>query len=441
MAQSSKSDADTPSSSRADSGDADAKKPRPSRLTRARTTKVVADKTVAKPAKVRTRKPAAPKAEQTEFAGVAESSPAPESRPPVPPPAPAPEYRAPEPAPRESAPEPRPEPPVRPVAEVRETFVSRSFEARPADRSSDDSSAESTRGGESRGESESARSPGNQESSTSNPPSTPPPPAQNRGEWQGHQGGNQGHQGGGQGNQGGQGGQGGDRGFWKHGKRKRGRHGGGGGGHWQQGGGGGGGNFGGGHGGGHGGREQHPPQLPPPSNAPVFGDLPNPSRFNDLAALDATAEQLAAGEGEVFHLNKIYALTLAELTAFARTQGVRFDGAPARRVLLPEIFKFAAATKRPVRDTGYIDQNDRGCFVVHEHVNYRLYPEDAYLPDSLVKRYGLKRGHRVEVVIQPPLEGERCPSVVRVDRVMGLPADEIAKVVPFEELEIGRAHV
>ncbi|PAW61341.1 MAG: hypothetical protein B9S34_16375, partial [Opitutia bacterium Tous-C1TDCM] len=55
MAQSSKSDADTPSSSRADSGDADAKKPRPSRLTRARTTKVVADKTVAKPAKVRTR--------------------------------------------------------------------------------------------------------------------------------------------------------------------------------------------------------------------------------------------------------------------------------------------------------------------------------------------------------------------------------------------------
>ncbi|PAW69019.1 MAG: transcription termination factor Rho [Opitutia bacterium Tous-C1TDCM] len=162
--------------------------------------------------------------------------------------------------------------------------------------------------------------------------------------------------------------------------------------------------------------------------------MPNPSRFNDLAALDATAEQLAAGEGEVFHLNKIYALTLAELTAFARTQGVRFDGAPARRVLLPEIFKFAAATKRPVRDTGYIDQNDRGCFVVHEHVNYRLYPEDAYLPDSLVKRYGLKRGHRVEVVIQPPLEGERCPSVVRVDRVMGLPADEIAKVVPFEEL-------
>jgi transcription termination factor Rho len=421
MAQSSKSDADTPSASRADSGAGDSKKPRTSRLTRARTIKVVADKAekVAKPAKPRGKKAPGPKAEQTEFAGVTESRPAPESRPPEPPPAP--EFRAPEPV-REFTPEPRPEPAPRTEPEARETFVPRSFDTGPAEQSGGDAGG-SARESESRGGSDQGAATGNQDSSGGGHQSQAPQPhsgQQNRGEWQGHQGGQQGNQGG-------------DRGFWKHGKRKRGRHGGGGGGgHWQQGGGGG--HGGGGHGGGHGGREQHPPQLPPPSNTPVFGDLPNPSRFNDLAALDALADQLSAGEGEVLQLNRIYALTLAELTAFARTQGVKFDGAPARRQLLPEIFKFAAATKRPVRDTGYIDQNDRGCFVVHEHVNYRLYPEDAYLPDSLVKRYGLKRGHRVEVVIQPPLEGERCPSVVRVDRVMGMPADEIAKVTPFEEL-------
>ncbi|MEO6244819.1 MAG: transcription termination factor Rho [Opitutaceae bacterium] len=239
-----------------------------------------------------------------------------------------------------------------------------------------------------------------------------------RPEWQGQHGG-----------QGGGGGQDrGDRGFWKHGKRKRGRHGGG---QWQPGGGGGG-----GHGaqGGHGGREQLPPQLPPPSNTPVFGDLPNPSRFNDLGALDALAAELAAGTGEAIALHEVYAKTLVELTAFARQLGVKFDGAPPKRQLLTEIFKFAATEKRPVRDVGHIDQNDRGHFIVHEHVNYRLYPEDAYLPDSLVKRYGLKRGHRVEVLIQPPLEGERCPSAVRVDRVQGLDPQAIANVTPFEEL-------
>lgn len=238
-------------------------------------------------------------------------------------------------------------------------------------------------------------------------------------------------QGGGNGGQQAQGGQGargdwqqdrGDRGFWKHGKRKRGRHGGGGG-HWQPAGGGGGQP-----------REQFPPQPPPPSTAPVFGDLPNPSRFNDLAALDALAAEVSAGSGEPVWLQEVYALTLAELTAFARKYGVAFDGAPNKRQLLDGIFKFAVTDKRTIRDRGYIDVTDRGAFVVHEHVNYRLYPEDPYLPDSLVKRYGLKRGHRLEVTLQAPQEGERCPSVVRVDSVMGGAPDEISKVTPFEEL-------
>ncbi len=229
-----------------------------------------------------------------------------------------------------------------------------------------------------------------------------PPPQGGRGEWQERGGGG-----------------GGDRGFWKHGKRKRGRHGGG---HWQPGGGGG------------QGREQHPPQPPPPSNAPVFGDLPNPTRFNDLAALDALANDLSSGKGDALWLNEVYALPLAELTAFAKKFGATFEGAPNRRQLLAEIFKFAAGNKRTVRDRGHIDVTDRGAFIVHEHVNYRLYPEDAYLPESLIQRYGLKRGHRVEVTVQTPQPGERCPSVVRIDTVMGGEPEEISKVTPFEEL-------
>lgn len=219
------------------------------------------------------------------------------------------------------------------------------------------------------------------------------------------------------------GGQGGhqDRGFWKRNKRgKRGRHG-----HWQQGGGGGG-NF--------QPREQHPQQPPPPSNAPVHGDLPNPSRFADLAALETLAQEVSSGSGDVLWLNELYALPLAELTAFARKFGATFEGAPNRRQLLTQIFATAGAEKRPVRDRGYIDITDRGAFIVHEHVNYRLYPDDPYLPESLIKRYGLKRGHKVEVLVQVPQEGERCPSVLRIEKVMDGDPEEISKITPFEEL-------
>jgi transcription termination factor Rho len=261
----------------------------------------------------------------------------------------------------------------------------------------------------------------------------------------GPQGGSQGGYPGGQGNQGshgGQGGQGGqgewqDRNSWKRNKRKRGRHGG----PWQPGqgggfgGGGGGGGFGGGGPGGGGGRAPaHPPQPPPPSSAPVHGDLPNPSRFEDLAALEATAREISSGGGEPIFLDQLFALVLADLTAFARKTGVVFEGAPNRRQLLPQILATAAAQRTPLIDRGYIDITDRGAFIVHEHVNYRLYPEDPYLPESLIRRYGLKRGHQVEVQVQAPREGERCPSVVRIERVMGLEPEAIAHVTPFEEL-------
>ena len=230
---------------------------------------------------------------------------------------------------------------------------------------------------------------------------------------------------GGHGHGGGQGGGRGDwqdRNQWKRNKRKRGgRHGGGGG--WQQGG---------GHGG-HGG-PAYPPQPPPPSNAPVYGELPNPSRFADAAALDALAKEISSGKGKPLYLDELYALSLADLTAFARDYGAQFDGAPNRKQLLGQVFAKASEAKRALCDRGYVDLTDRGAFIVHEHVNYRLYPEDAYLPEALIRRYGLKRGHQVEVLVQAPGEGERCPAVIRIDKVMGMDPDEISKVTPFEEL-------
>ena len=219
----------------------------------------------------------------------------------------------------------------------------------------------------------------------------------------------------------------GDRGFWKRNKRKRGRHGGGGG-HWQP--------SGGGAGGGGGGQphSQHPPQPSPPSPAPVYGDLPDPARFNDLEALSALAKEISSSKDDPVYLDELYALKLAELTAFARKFGVVFEGAPNRKQLLARVLTLAAESKRAIYDRGYIDITDRGAFIVHADVNYRLYPDDAYLPESLIRLYGLKRGHSVEVLLEAPHAGERCPSVVRIDKVMGGNPEDISKITPFEEL-------
>ena len=197
----------------------------------------------------------------------------------------------------------------------------------------------------------------------------------------------------------------------------------------------------GGHGGGgrHGGHAhpQHPPQPPPPVLAPVhYGDLPDPARFADQVALDALAATLLTGNGEEpIRIDQIYSLNLFELSGFARKVGVVFEGTPNRLQLLELIFIHASEKQIPIAERGLVDLTDKGHgFIVHEQTNYRLYPESTYLPEALIKRHGLKRGHHVEVIVQAPQSGDRCAAVVGVKTVMGKAPDEVSKLTPFEEL-------
>jgi transcription termination factor Rho len=184
-------------------------------------------------------------------------------------------------------------------------------------------------------------------------------------------------------------------------------------------------------------RPERPPQQPPP---PVFvqvaGGLPGHERFTDLAALQTLATEIASGGGDAIAISDLAPMPLAELTAFARAQGVVFDGVPNRHQVMKDLLLRAAEQKRPVLDRGWLDLTDRGYgFIVHAHDNYRLYPDDTYVPESLVKHYGLKRGVHLEVQVQSPQTTERCPAAVKIITAMGRDPELLSKVVPFEELE------
>jgi len=103
--------------------------------------------------------------------------------------------------------------------------------------------------------------------------------------------------------------------------------------------------------------------------------------------------------------------------------------------LLGAVFTAAVEKKIPLLDQGILDLTDRGYgFVVHKSVNYRLYPENAFLSEGFVHKHGLRRGHLVEVQVQAPIGNDRCPAVVRLRKVMGGEPSEILKITPFEEL-------
>lgn len=184
-------------------------------------------------------------------------------------------------------------------------------------------------------------------------------------------------------------------------------------------------------------RDRPPAQpLPPGMEEVKIGELPDPALFEDLAALDGEVLIMHKSKQEPIHLHELYPLTIAQIGARGEDIGATIEGVPSRRTWLEAIFRRAAEKEIPLYDHGWLDMTDNGYgFVVHPHVAYRLYPENSYMPASLVKRFGLKRGHEVKVTLRPPKAGERCPAVIGVESVMGLEPEAIGAIKPFEELE------
>ncbi|MCX6938988.1 MAG: transcription termination factor Rho [Verrucomicrobia bacterium] len=182
------------------------------------------------------------------------------------------------------------------------------------------------------------------------------------------------------------------------------------------------------------GRERLPAQPLPPVLQGLLGGLPDPSRFLDLAAVDAMAETLAQ-DAQPVDLSEIHAFGAGELAQKLRAWGETIIGMPPRRMLVDQIFAWAARENRTFTERGLLDLSDAGHgFVVHSANSYRLYPESTFVPAVLVKRHALRRGQEIDVLVQPPRSGERCPAAVRVLSVMGTTPELAREVTAFEEL-------
>lgn len=180
--------------------------------------------------------------------------------------------------------------------------------------------------------------------------------------------------------------------------------------------------------------ERLPAQPPPPSLQGPVGGLPDAARFADPAVLDATAEELARDSGPL-DLAALHEASAGDLAQRLRNLGEAIAGMPPRRALLEQLFGWAAREKWAFVEKGLLDLTDAGHgFVVHRCNSYRLHLESTYVPSALVKRHGLRRGQEIELLVQPPQPGERCPAAMRVLSVMGTSPEAARDVTAFEEL-------
>ncbi len=161
--------------------------------------------------------------------------------------------------------------------------------------------------------------------------------------------------------------------------------------------------------------------------------LPAAAGFEDPEELARRAAE--AGRGEPLEVAPFHDLALNDLMAQAETLGVRLNSAPARRLLTEKMILAASEAGRPVVDEGILFVADEGHgFIVRHQNNYQLQPEDPYVAPSFIRRYGLKPGHHLRVQLRPPVEGERCPAVLKLFQVMGDDPERVSRLPPFEDL-------
>lgn len=184
--------------------------------------------------------------------------------------------------------------------------------------------------------------------------------------------------------------------------------------------------------------QQHPKKVPLSNkgaqlNGLVLGNLRNFDLFRNQEALDALINEISENQ-EPVNFNELYELPLQALAARMSQMGIEHDRVPNRYAFLKKICLWAKENKHPIIVKGIVEILDNDAFVVYQNDNYSIRELSAYIPKNFVKDYGLLKGHSVEVQVHPPRDGETCPFVLKINKIMDMPPEEIAKLVPFEDL-------
>ena len=109
--------------------------------------------------------------------------------------------------------------------------------------------------------------------------------------------------------------------------------------------------------------------------------------------------------------------------------------APLKEEIFDSLLEKCLEEKIPVVVSGIIQVMEDGhAFLLQQRDDYRLKSQCPFLPEPLVKKYGLKVGQNVRGYIRAKIDGSTCPVFIQVDKVMGGDPEEASRVTPFTEL-------
>lgn len=166
-----------------------------------------------------------------------------------------------------------------------------------------------------------------------------------------------------------------------------------------------------------------------------IGNLTWDEPLQNPEALESLFRENCDSSADPLNFNEIYQARMPELRSAAEDRGIELEGAVSRLRILNEILSKAQKDQQCLEILGTVEITDDGFgFLVQTCDNYRVKALSAFIPECIVDKWGLDRGHEVRALAIPPREGESCPVVTKITSVMDNPPESLENVVPFTEL-------
>jgi len=141
----------------------------------------------------------------------------------------------------------------------------------------------------------------------------------------------------------------------------------------------------------------------------------------------------AAQEHSVVELAELESKTLSELQGMAKELELPGVDKLRKHDLAVEILKVKAEQAGLLFKEGILDVLPEGFGFLRIH-GYLPHPNDVYVSQSQIKRFGLRTGDTISGQVRTPRDNERYYSLLRVESVNGGSPDSAKGRVPFDAL-------
>ena len=160
-----------------------------------------------------------------------------------------------------------------------------------------------------------------------------------------------------------------------------------------------------------------------------------PASEGEAPSVPARAELEEDLPAAPIDFNEVYESSMSLLISAAKSFGIPVFRNPVRRPLVKKILRAAFAESRPIKICGTLELlADGNGLLLYGCDSYRVKELSAFVPKSLIEKYGLQRGHDVEAIAFPPMKGETAPIVVHLTSIMGAEPESVKDLTPFTEL-------